>query len=518
MLDREELLRAVRPAALIAHESANIVKLAVSADGEPGITVSANAEVGDHVGQVEAGVEGDGTTIAFNARYLADVLTNVTGGPVRARAQRAALAGRLQADRRRPLHPRGHARPDHLLEPLPEAGRRDPDRTTLLETIRLLDLRGYATLDAAFGPGPHLVWGPNAAGKTSLLEAMVLLAWGRSHRTSADGELIRWGDRPRAGRGHGRGRDDRGRDRRAGAAASAGRKRIRVNGVGASRGRARRDPAGGRLRARGDAPRRRLAVAPAGGARPARRAALAGVRRRPDDLRPDAPAAQQPAPGDPRGGRVARRAAVLGRLVPRCRRGDRDRAAAPARATSRGRWPPPMPRSRRTRPPRPARVRYATNAPPLPGESARDALARRLAETAEKEVWNGSTLVGPHRDDLVFELGGRDLAGFASRGQQRTAILALKLAELDLLTALDGRPPLLLLDDVFSELDPDRRSHSSGGSRRCPRRSSRRRRSTTSTRSCAPIATAWEVRADAGAARRQRTPGGHGRPAGRPRR
>ena len=56
-------------------------------------------------------------------------------------------------------------------------------------------------------------------------------------------------------------------------------------------------------------------------------------------------------------------------------------------------------------------LRYVTNAPPLPGESPRDALARRLAETAEKEVWNGSTLVGPHRDDLVFELDGRDLAG-----------------------------------------------------------------------------------------------------------
>jgi DNA polymerase III subunit beta len=77
VLDREELLRAVRPAALIAHESANIVKLQIGANGEAGITVSANAEVGDHVGQVEAAVEGDGTTIAFNARYLADVLTNV---------------------------------------------------------------------------------------------------------------------------------------------------------------------------------------------------------------------------------------------------------------------------------------------------------------------------------------------------------------------------------------------------------------------------------------------------------
>jgi DNA replication and repair protein RecF len=104
-------------------------------------------------------------------------------------------------------------------------------------------------------------------------------------------------------------------------------------------------------------------------------------------------------------------------------------------------------------------TRYVTNAPTLPGETPRDALARRLADTAEKEIWNGSTVIGPHRDDLAFDLGGRDLAGFASRGQQRTAILAFKLAELDLLTELDGRPPLLLLDDVFSELDPERRSH-----------------------------------------------------------
>jgi DNA polymerase-3 subunit beta len=77
ILDREELLRAVRPAALIAHESANIVKLQISSNGESGITVSANAEIGDHVGQVEAAVEGDGTSIAFNAKYLADVLEKV---------------------------------------------------------------------------------------------------------------------------------------------------------------------------------------------------------------------------------------------------------------------------------------------------------------------------------------------------------------------------------------------------------------------------------------------------------
>jgi DNA replication and repair protein RecF len=102
---------------------------------------------------------------------------------------------------------------------------------------------------------------------------------------------------------------------------------------------------------------------------------------------------------------------------------------------------------------------YVTNAPAQAGETARDALARRLGETADKEVWNGTTLIGPHRDDLAFQLAGRELSTFASRGQQRTAILALKLAELDLLTGLDGRPPLLLLDDVFSELDPLRRGH-----------------------------------------------------------
>jgi DNA replication and repair protein RecF len=102
---------------------------------------------------------------------------------------------------------------------------------------------------------------------------------------------------------------------------------------------------------------------------------------------------------------------------------------------------------------------YVTSAPARPGERARDALARRLAETADREVWNGATLAGPHRDDVAFLLDGREMQGAASRGQQRSAILALKLAELDLIERLDGRPPLLLLDDVFSELDPARRAH-----------------------------------------------------------
>lgn len=146
-------------------------------------------------------------------------------------------------------------------------------------------------------------------------------------------------------------------------------------------------------------------------------------------------------------------------------------------------------------------LRYVTNVPGFDGESPRDALARRLAETADKEIWNGSTVIGPHRDDVAFDLGGRDLTGFASRGQQRTAILAFKLAELDLLTDLDGRPPLLLLDDVFSELDPERRSHLVRRIADLPQAFV----TTTTLDDLDPglraIARPWEARAEAGGAR-----------------
>jgi DNA replication and repair protein RecF len=151
------------------------------------------------------------------------------------------------------------------------------------------------------------------------------------------------------------------------------------------------------------------------------------------------------------------------------------------------------------------RVEYVTNAPTGHGETPREALERRLVETAEKEAWNGTTLVGPHRDDVAFVMGGRDLSAFASRGQQRTAILALKLAELDLVTALDGRPPLLLLDDVFSELDPARRAHLVRRIAALPQAFV----TTTTLDDLDPalraIATPWQVRAGADGARLARS-------------
>ena len=82
-----------------------------------------------------------------------------------------------------------------------------------------------------------------------------------------------------------------------------------------------------------------------------------------------------------------------------------------------------------------------------------------LAEGREREVAQGTTLVGPHRDDFVFAVGGANLAAFGSRGQQRLATLALKLAEARFMEERSGEPPVLLLDDVLSELDPARRRY-----------------------------------------------------------
>lgn len=89
----------------------------------------------------------------------------------------------------------------------------------------------------------------------------------------------------------------------------------------------------------------------------------------------------------------------------------------------------------------------------------RDAGYRRLVrEKRERELWQGTTLVGPHREDLAVRADGRPLAAFASRGEQRSAVLALKLAEAGWLRARTGDPPIFLLDDVLSELDPARRA------------------------------------------------------------
>ena len=86
----------------------------------------------------------------------------------------------------------------------------------------------------------------------------------------------------------------------------------------------------------------------------------------------------------------------------------------------------------------------------------REALAEQLRQQRSEELRLGQCLVGPHRDEIGLLLGGQPARRYGSAGQQRTLVLALKLAELELVGQLWGQPPLLLLDDVLAELDRNR--------------------------------------------------------------
>ncbi|MDA0676842.1 MAG: DNA replication/repair protein RecF [Chloroflexi bacterium] len=85
------------------------------------------------------------------------------------------------------------------------------------------------------------------------------------------------------------------------------------------------------------------------------------------------------------------------------------------------------------------------------------ALERGLQEARRREIAQGLTVVGPHRDDLGILLNGQPAGSFASRGQARIIALALKVAEAGVVKSLTGRTPILALDDILSELDPGRR-------------------------------------------------------------
>lgn len=83
---------------------------------------------------------------------------------------------------------------------------------------------------------------------------------------------------------------------------------------------------------------------------------------------------------------------------------------------------------------------------------------KELRDCRRLDIMRGSTSVGPHHDDLLFTVNGIDLRSFGSQGQQRTGVLALKLSELEFLRAETNEYPVLLLDDVMSELDSSRRA------------------------------------------------------------
>ena len=101
------------------------------------------------------------------------------------------------------------------------------------------------------------------------------------------------------------------------------------------------------------------------------------------------------------------------------------------------------------------RLRYVSEA--AQEEDAESFLLGRLRETRQDDIRRQTTSAGVHRDDLSITINGKDARLYASQGQQRTAVLSLKLAQTAFAERERGEPPVLMLDDVMSELDPQRR-------------------------------------------------------------
>ena len=324
--------------------------------------------------------------------------------------------------------------------------------------LTLHSYRSYETLHLAFAPGVQIFLGANAQGKTNIIEALYYAAFGRSHRTSSDAELIRVGAD--------------------GAHIGLSFRRHDVPGELSftfARGARRRITyAGESLRQRdlvgilpmvlfspedlflvkgAPALRRRYLDAELSQASPAyygellrytrilkqRNAVLKDIRERlaaPDDLPPwDAQLAKSAAYI------VTRRIAAVAQLGALSARVQAVLAAGEELA-------------------------LAYEIAGAGGEDfAEDDMTeslhvwynKMLCEWRARDIARAATGVGPHLDDLVLRVGGMSLRSYGSQGQQRTGALALKLAELFYLQENIGEAPILLLDDVMSELDADRR-------------------------------------------------------------
>ncbi|MFZ5823782.1 MAG: DNA replication/repair protein RecF [Bacillota bacterium] len=325
-----------------------------------------------------------------------------------------------------------------------------------LSSLHLQSFRNYGALHIEFSPGLNVIYGDNAQGKTNLLESIYFLATGKSHRTSRDQELIREGDET------------------LGARATVVRKTGEIHlelhyGLQSRK----------QLKINGIAERKITRLV----------GSLTAVFFSPDDL--------QLLKGSPSGRRrfldielsqisqtylhhlvtynkvlaqrntllkqdgvddallgvydeqliasgaqlIARRAEAVHRLSPI--------AAQYHTLLAEGREE--------------LRTEYQSQVisagEPSDVRGIQERLREQLLQARREERRRQVTLVGPHRDDVGFWISDRDARLYASQGQQRTAVLALKLAELQFMTEEIGESPVLLLDDVASELDPHRRHY-----------------------------------------------------------
>ena len=311
----------------------------------------------------------------------------------------------------------------------------------IVSTVSLRNIRSYARLDLDLRPGLVLVVGENGAGKTNLLESLHVGTQGFSPRTRADAQLVRFGERA-------------GRIALKGARGETPLELELTVEVGAAKqGKINGAPLRAAEQLRTEVATLvftpdRLAVVKGGPA--VRRAyfdrALGRLAPARAQLPTDYAAALAQRNASLRrvaGGFSSRDAltpwteqvAALGRQLVESR-GEVLAALAPGFAERGEELGLPA-----------ARMTYEGDPPTVV------ALEARL----DRDLERGSSGLGPHLDDVVLTSGARDLRSFGSQGEQRLTVLALLLAEAELIADRRGFPPLLLLDDVLSELDPNRR-------------------------------------------------------------
>lgn len=312
--------------------------------------------------------------------------------------------------------------------------------------LTLRDFRSYATAEARLGPGLTLITGPNGVGKTNLLEAVYFGCTGRSCRTSSEREVVRFG--ANTARVEVTAEDEAGTHILSVGLEAGGVKRMRVDGVAVDR----LVEVEGRPLVAVFLPDRLELVK---GAPALRRAHLDQV-----------VAALWPARGETRrayGRALAQRNALLARVRAGAARTslsawdtelaglgvalmDDRRTALEALAGRFGQLADRLGLGQAT-------LAYR----PRSKASSADGLAAELAERLESDLERGFTGHGPHRDEMVLAQDGRELRVYGSQGQQRLALLALLLAEREAVGEQRGAPPVMLLDDVMSELDAQRR-------------------------------------------------------------
>lgn len=325
----------------------------------------------------------------------------------------------------------------------------------LVKSLHLVDFRNYELLNLHLGAGVTVLSGHNAQGKTNIVEALHLLATGRSHRTRQDREMIRWQTQQASvSIALSRTDGDHHLEVRLG---GKQRKQAFVDHIPSPRimdmlgqfNAVLFSPEDLALIKEGPALRRRFMDIEISQMRPTYCYALAQYQRalaqRNQIIKSWAknPHWQAMLPEwDAQlcgaGAQVTRvREEVMQTL---------SQMAGEQHVSLTGQW---------------LDVAYQPNIRMQQGMSMADlqaAMAEKLEEGLQRDIARGSTGAGPHRDDIAITLDGMDLRTFGSQGQQRTAALCLKLAELELMHQLTGEMPMLLLDDVMSELDEKRRT------------------------------------------------------------